>query len=65
VHHHVLDLRSAVTLVGESGWTPLAAEARRPYDIVVIARNAPGDGPEFDVESVIRASAFVSDRRPR
>ena len=61
-HHHVLDLRSAVTLVGESGWTPLAAEARRPYDIVVLARNAPGEGPGYDVESVLRASAFAADR---
>ncbi len=65
VHHHVLDLRSAVALVGESGWTPLAAEARRPYDIVVIARNGPDDAPSFDVESVIRNSTFASDRATR
>ncbi len=63
VHHHVLDLRSAVALVGESGWTPLAAEARRPFDIVVLARNVPGRVAHYDLEAVVRASAFASDRR--
>ena len=65
VHHHVLDLRSAVTLVGESGWTPLAAEARRPYDIVVLARNTSGSRADYDVDSLLRASAIATDRLTR
>jgi SAM-dependent methyltransferase len=61
VHHHVLDTRSAVSLVAQSGWNPLAAEARRPYDIVVLAQNHPSSSP-IDASKVLRGSPFSSDR---
>jgi hypothetical protein len=62
VHHHVLDLRSAVSLVAESGWSPVAAEARRPYDIVVLARNLQNASTEIDMTKVLRGSPFASDK---
>jgi SAM-dependent methyltransferase len=62
VHHHVLDLKSAVSLVSGSGWTPTAAEARRPFDIVVLARNYAGPAADIDWASLLKASPFPSDR---
>lgn len=62
VHHHVLDLGSAVSLVAESGWVPVAAEARRPYDIVILARNLENAASEVDMSKVVRTSPFTSDK---
>jgi SAM-dependent methyltransferase len=63
VHHHVLDTRSAVNLVAEAGWSPLAAEARRPYDIVVFAQNRQTTQITVDLSAVTRVSPFSSDRQ--
>lgn len=38
VHHHVFDTASALRLLKETGWGPVAAQARRPWDIFVLAR---------------------------
>ena len=62
VHHHVFDLRSAVLLVGEAGWAPIGAEARRPYDILVLAKNSTILPEGYDPRSVWRGSPFRSDR---
>lgn len=62
IHHHVFDLGSAVQLIGEAGWTPTAAEARRPYDIVVLAQNLANKPEGYDAESILRSSPFRSDR---
>jgi hypothetical protein len=62
VHHHVFDLMSAVLLICEAGWIPTAAEARRPFDIIVLAQNLPSPPPRYDPRSVIRGSPFRSDR---
>jgi hypothetical protein len=45
MHHHVFDTRSAVAMVAEAGWVPVAAEANWPHDIVVVAQNGPAHGP--------------------
>ena len=60
VHHHVFDLRSACLLVAESGWSPQASEARRPYDIVVLARNCVSNA-RLDLTSVMGSSPFRTD----
>jgi SAM-dependent methyltransferase len=60
VHHHVFDLSLAVAAVREAGWTPLAAEARRPFHIIVLARNGSSIDPAD--KSVMRGSPFKSDR---
>jgi SAM-dependent methyltransferase len=65
IHHHVFDLRSAVLLIREAGWTPIAAEARRPYDILVLAQNLPSLPNSHDLRAVIRGSPFKSDRVAR
>ena len=57
VHHHVFGLDLVLKAVVECGWAPLAAETRRPNQIVVIARNGRADAP-----LVTRRSAFPSDR---
>lgn len=61
MHHHVFGSALAVDAVAAGGWTPLAVEARRPYDIVVLALKrhpaTPDPGPP-----VLRASPFQSDR---
>lgn len=57
VHHHVFDLDVALKAVAECGWLPLAAGARRPNSIVIIARNGRGDDHPFT-----RESPFASDR---
>jgi hypothetical protein len=62
VHHHVFDLRGAVLLISEAGWTPTAAEARRPYDILVIAQNSTASSAGYDLRSILRGSPFRSDR---
>jgi len=62
VHHHVFDLRNAVLLVSEAGWAPTAAEARRPYDILVLAQNSTAPPTRHELRSVLRGSPFRSDR---
>jgi len=59
-HHHVFTLDNAVAAVEEAGWAVLAAEARRPYDQVIIAKNT-----DLTVSIVPRRSPFRSDRRAR
>ncbi len=61
-HHHVLTLASAVDLVMEAGWSPVAADVRRPYDIVVLARKSPSVTSQVDLADVARRSPFASDR---
>lgn len=56
VHHHVFNLDVALEAVVESGWSPLAAEARRPNSIVIVARNGRGDDHPFTSKS-----PFASD----
>jgi hypothetical protein len=51
VHHHVFDLRSAVLLVSEAGWTPTSVEARRPYDILVLAQKF--DDPAYGMRPAV------------
>jgi hypothetical protein len=55
-------LRNAVLLVFEAGWTPTAAEARRPYNILVLAQNLTAQPLECDTGSILRGSPFRSDR---
>ncbi len=62
VHHHVLDLMSTLFLVGEAGWTPTAAEARRPCDILVLAQNSTAVPGPYDPRSILKGSPFRSDR---
>jgi SAM-dependent methyltransferase len=62
VHHHVFDLSLAVAAVREAGWTPLAAEARRPFHIVVLAQNDPSPSSDLPDKEVLRGSPFKSDR---
>lgn len=62
VHHHVFDLRSAVLLVSEAGWTPTSVEARRPYDILVLAQNSTTPPTGCDLRSISKGSPFRSDR---
>jgi SAM-dependent methyltransferase len=62
VHHHVFDLRSAVLLTIEAGWTPIAAEARRPFDIVILAQHSARVGSSCDLNSIVKGSPFQSDR---
>lgn len=57
-HHHVFDLHLTVAAVEEAGWAVLAAEARRPYDQVIVAKNTDvSPGP------LLLHSPFPSDRR--
>jgi SAM-dependent methyltransferase len=58
LHHHVIDISLAVSMVAEAGWAPEMAEARRPHDIVVVARNGT---PTKQVD--VKRSPFTSDRR--
>lgn len=64
VHHHVFDLRSAVLLVSEAGWTPTSVEARRPYDILVLAQNSTTPPTGCDLRSISKGSPFrlIGDR---
>ena len=62
VHHHVFDLKSAVLLISEAGWTPFAAEARRPYDILILAKNFARSPAKCDPGSIVKGSPFKSDR---
>jgi len=62
VHHHVFDLKMAVLLIREAGWTPIAAEARRPYDILILAQNYARSLANCDPELIVRGSPFKSDR---
>jgi SAM-dependent methyltransferase len=62
VHHHVFDLRNAALLIGEAGWTPTAAEARRPYDILVLAQNSTAPPTGCELRSILRGSPFRSHR---
>lgn len=63
VHHHVFDLRSAVLLVSEAGWRPIAAKARRPCDILILAQNSPATSASRKSKSVLRGSPFRSDHK--
>lgn len=63
VHHHVFDLRTAVLLVSEAGWTPVAAEARRPHDILILGQSSTNTPAEYEPKVVFRGSPFRSDRR--
>lgn len=57
MHQHVFDLRTAADAVAEAGWRPLYAEARRPYDVAVVARNT-----EEPATMQLLGSPFPSDR---
>ena len=63
VHHHVFDLRSAVLLISEAGWIPIAAKARRPHDILVLAQNSTGPFSGYDLKSILRGSPFRSEHK--
>jgi SAM-dependent methyltransferase len=63
VHHHVFDLRSAVLLVSEAGWRPIAAKARRPWDILVLAQNSAAPSVAHKSKSILRGSPFRSDHK--
>ncbi|GAB6844923.1 SAM-dependent methyltransferase [Methylorubrum rhodinum] len=60
LHHHVFDTGLAEAMLRQAGFRPLAVEARRPYNIVVVAQKGepgPGDPPPLRF-----ASPFPSDR---
>lgn len=61
VHHHVFDTASILRLLSETGWAPLAVQARRPWDIFILARRLEvgQDAPA----AVVYRSAFRTDRR--
>lgn len=56
MHHHVFSTRSALELVAEADWVPVAADAVWQHDIVILARKR---GPRTQVS--VR-SPFPSDR---
>lgn len=60
-HHHVFDLELAIRAVNASGWVPIAAESRRPYDLVVVAMKCRRDSGERSKVSFL-GSPFPSDR---
>lgn len=60
-HHHVLTTRSALALVGEAGWSAVAVDVRRPYDIVVLAQNRSVVTTRLDPSEALRRSPFASD----
>jgi SAM-dependent methyltransferase len=61
VHHHVFDTASVIRLLSETGWAPLAVQARRPWDIFVLARRI--DDGLTAASPVIYRSGFRGDRR--
>lgn len=44
-HHHVFNLDLVVACLFETGWGAVAIEARRPYDIVAVARKVEESDP--------------------
>ncbi|WP_342152419.1 methyltransferase domain-containing protein [Methylorubrum sp. SB2] len=61
LHHHVFDTGLAEAMLIEAGFRPLAVEARRPYNIVIVAQKADG---RPDAPPPLRfSSPFPSDRR--
>lgn len=68
LHHHVFDLRLALAVVDRAGLAVIAAEAFRPFHVVVVARKpAAGARPDnaaflaTDAPHFVR-SPFASDR---
>ena len=61
VHHHVFDTASVVRLLSETGWAPVAVQARRPWDIFVLARRVEDGLPA--PSPIVYRSAFRRDRR--
>jgi len=62
MHHHVFDADLALRAVITAGWTPLAAEARRPHDLIILALNRPPPKPE-PAPGLLVESPFPSDQR--
>lgn len=62
LHHHVFDVGLAMRATEAAGWTLVAAEARRPHDILILARNGP-PAERAAVRAVFRGSSFPSDRK--
>lgn len=64
LHHHVFNMPLAVAAVEEVGLEVVAAEAVRPYHILVVARNKLGDNERFlGADAALQgASPFASDR---
>lgn len=59
LHHHVFDTSLAEAMLRQAGFRPLAVEARRPYNIVVVAQKAEAE----DGDPPLRfPSPFPSDR---
>ena len=58
MHHHVFDIDLALRTLRETGWNPLAAEGRRPHNMVLIGCNE----PLSPTRQVVRKSPFPSDR---
>lgn len=60
LHHHVFDTPLVEAMLRHAGFRPLAVEARRPYNIVVVAEKAELDGAG---PAPLRfAGPFASDR---
>lgn len=57
LHHHVFDTGLAEAMIRQAGFRPLAVEARRPYNIVVVAQKGRADAPPLRFPS-----PFPSDR---
>ena len=49
-------------LGSEAGWTPTSVEARRPYDILVLAQNSTTPPTGCDLRSISKGSPFRADR---
>jgi len=62
VHHHVFDVNITLAAIIETGWMPIAAEARRPFHIIVLAQKSSNLPTDFDPRSIVRGSPFRSDR---
>lgn len=62
VHHHVFNLSNTIVLVRSAGWSLIAAEARRPFDIVIFAQNLERIDVEDSLKVPGRSSPFRSDK---
>ena len=60
LHHHVFDTGLAEVMLRQAGFRPLAVEARRPYNIVVVAQM--GETEAGDPPPLRFPSPFPSDR---
>ena len=58
LHHHVFVAENALEAVADAGWSPIMAEARRPFDLLIVARNGPRAEP-----LTFNGSPFPSDRQ--